>query len=53
MLKRFLRKKNGQGLIEYILIIALIVIVCMVVLRHLSNTASDKLTEIDIELNTQ
>ena len=45
-----LRSKKGQGLVEYALIIALIAVVCIVALRTLGNSASDRLDEVATEV---
>jgi pilus assembly protein Flp/PilA len=50
LLKRLVKEENGQGLVEYVLIIALVAIICMVVLRQLGNTANTKLDEIETEI---
>ena len=47
-----LREKRGQGLVEYVLIIALIAIICMGLLRTLGNSANDKLDEINTEISS-
>ncbi len=42
----FIKNKKGQGLIEYIVIVALMAIASMVVMRKLSQTTTGKLAQI-------
>ena len=51
MLRNFFAKEEGQGLVEYALIIALIALVVIVALRALGNTVNTKFEEIDAGLN--
>lgn len=46
MLKRFMKEEEGQGLVEYALIAALIAVVCVAALQTLSTDISTKLTEV-------
>ena len=46
-LMRLIRDESGQGLVEYVLIIALIAVVCIVILRNLGQTTSSKLDEVE------
>jgi pilus assembly protein Flp/PilA len=50
-LQRLIKEESGQGLVEYVLIIALIAIICMAILRTLGNTANTKLGEIEGEIS--
>jgi pilus assembly protein Flp/PilA len=50
LLARLVKEESGQGLVEYVLIIALIAIICMAVLRTLGNTADGKLQDINDEI---
>jgi pilus assembly protein Flp/PilA len=50
MLKRLFTEEEGQGLVEYALIIALIAVVAIVAIRLLGTTTSDKLNEVSTEL---
>ena len=43
---KFLRDEEGQGMIEYALIIALIAVVAIVALRALGNSVSNKLDNV-------
>lgn len=45
-LKRFVREEQGQGLVEYALIAALIAVVCVAALQTLSGDISTKLTAV-------
>ncbi len=51
ILKRLVKEESGQGLVEYVLIIALVSIICMAVLRTLGNSANSKLTDIEAEIS--
>ncbi len=51
ILKRLVKEESGQGLVEYVLIIALVAILCMAILRTLGNSANNKLGEINTEIN--
>ena len=51
VLERLLKEESGQGLVEYVLIIALVAIICMAVLRTLGTSANDKLDEIEGEIS--
>ena len=46
----FIRKRAGQGIVEYVLIIALIAVVVVVALGTLGNTAKNKLENISTEI---
>jgi len=50
-LLRLLKDESGQGLVEYVLIIALIAVVCIVILQNLGSSTSDKLTDVDTALS--
>ena len=47
---KFLRDEEGQGMIEYALIIALIAVVAIVALRTLGNSVSNKLDNVSTNL---
>lgn len=44
LLKRFFHEEEGQGLVEYALIIALVVVIAIVALRTIGNRANTTLT---------
>ena len=46
-LMRLLKEESGQGLVEYVLIIALIAVVCIVILQNLGSNTADKLNDVD------
>jgi pilus assembly protein Flp/PilA len=46
LVKRFVSEEQGQGLVEYALIAALIAVVCVAALQTLSGDISTKLTEV-------
>ena len=46
MLKRFVKEEEGQGLVEYALIAALIAVVCVAALQTLSGDISTKLESV-------
>ena len=46
-LMRLWKEESGQGLVEYVLIIALIAVVCIVILQNLGSSTSDKLSDVD------
>ena len=52
LFKRLVKEEEGQGLVEYALIIALIAIVVIGAVRTLGGSVNDKFTEINTELNT-
>jgi len=52
VLTRLVKEESGQGLVEYVLIIALIAIICMAILRTLGQSADGKLQEINTEINS-
>jgi pilus assembly protein Flp/PilA len=43
---RLNRDEKGASLVEYVLLVALIAVVCIVALQLLGNSASDKLTSV-------
>jgi pilus assembly protein Flp/PilA len=43
---RLRRDDRGASLVEYVLLVALIAVVCIVALQLLGNSASDKLTSV-------
>lgn len=51
MLRNFLRDEDGQGMVEYVLIIALIAILLVVALKALSQAIGDKFNVVGDELN--
>ncbi|MFC1808530.1 Flp family type IVb pilin [Candidatus Omnitrophota bacterium] len=51
-MKRLLRSKKAQSLVEYGLIIALIAIVCIVALRLLGTSARDQLNDVSTEISS-
>ena len=44
MLKRFLNDESGQGMTEYVLIIALIAVICIVAIRLFGSQIKDLIT---------
>lgn len=50
LLKKFFKDESGQGLVEYALIIALVVIVAIVAVRTLGSNVSTKLDEAATEI---
>ena len=50
-LMRLMKEESGQGLVEYVLIIALIAAVCVVILQSIGTKANTKLTDVDGSLN--
>lgn len=52
LLKRFIREEEGQGLVEYALIIALIAIVAIAALKFAGSSVSGKLNEIGTAINS-
>ena len=46
VIKRFIREEKGQGLIEYVLIIALIAIACIGALQLLRGQAENALNDV-------
>lgn len=50
MAKRFIKDESGQGMIEYVIIAALIVIAVVVILSNLGGTLGDKFKFVDKEL---
>lgn len=51
MLNSFMAKEEGQGLVEYALILALIAIVVIGALTLLGESVNDKMTEVNSGLN--
>lgn len=49
-MREFLRDENGQGMVEYALIIALVSIVAMAILFTLGGTISNKFSEVNNKL---
>jgi len=43
---RFVREEEGATLVEYILLVALIAVICIVAMKFLGNTASNKFTNV-------
>ena len=43
LIKRFVREEEGQGLVEYALIAALIAVVCVAALQAIGTNANTKL----------
>ena len=52
LMKRFVREEDGQGLVEYALIAALIAVVCVAALQTLQGDISTKLTEVGDSVDT-
>ena len=46
LLKRLVTEESGQGLVEYVLIIALIAVICLGGLRLLGNNANNRLDQV-------
>jgi len=51
-LARVRRDDRGASLVEYVLLVALIAVVCIVALQLLGNSASDKLTSVGNAIST-
>lgn len=49
-MREFLRDENGQGMVEYALIIALVSIIAIVALRALGNVINDNFENVNDEL---
>ena len=49
---RFNRDEKGASLVEYVLLVALIAVVCIVALQLLGNSASDKLTSVGNQISS-
>ncbi len=47
LVKRLLTEEKGQGLVEYVLIIALIAVVVITILTSIGNKANNQLTTVD------
>lgn len=45
-MKRLVREEEGQGMVEYALILALVAIICIVGYRLLGNAANNKVTDV-------
>jgi len=52
LLARVRRDDRGASLVEYVLLVALIAVVCIVALQLLGNSASDKLTSVGNAIST-
>lgn len=50
--REFVRNEEGQGLVEYALIIALIAIIVIIALRVLGRTVSNTYTNVGTQLQT-
>lgn len=50
MLKKFLADENGQGMVEYGLILALVAVVVIVAIRALGKNVSEKIEAVNTEL---
>ncbi|MBM7866203.1 Flp family type IVb pilin [Heliobacterium gestii] len=48
---KLLHNEDGQGLVEYGLILALVVIVCIAMLRSMGGSLTNKFTEINNAIN--
>jgi pilus assembly protein Flp/PilA len=46
LIKRFIQEEEGQGLVEYALIAALIAVVCVAALQAIGTNANTKLTSV-------
>ena len=49
---RFNRDEKGASLVEYVLLVALIAIVCIVALQLVGNNAYDKLTSVGNQVSS-
>ena len=47
----FMKNEQGQGLVEYVLILSLIALVVIVIMRALGNTLNNKFSKIKDVLN--
>ena len=52
VVSRVRRDDRGASLVEYVLLVALIAVVCIVALQLLGNSASDKLTSVGNAIST-
>ena len=50
LIKRLLKEENGQGLVEYVLIIALIAVVVIGILTSIGGKARNQLNTVDQSL---
>jgi len=53
MIKRFLKDENGQGMVEYGLILALISVVVIALLASIGTSLKGKFNTIDTELKKE
>ena len=51
-LKKFLKTKKGQGLVEWIMILALILVAVMALLGQIGSKAKSKASDILVEMDT-
>lgn len=51
LLKNFVKEESGQGMIEYVIIMALLVIAAIAALRLLGGALKDKFNTVTDELN--
>lgn len=47
LISRFIHEESGQGLVEYIILAALMIIVLITVIRNLGGTMGEKFKEIE------
>lgn len=52
LFKNFLVEDEGQGLVEYALLLSLIAIVCILAITNLGNKAKQVFTNIDSKMKT-
>ena len=50
-MNKFFKEENGQGLVEYVLLIALLVIVVLGVLSNVGSSTQERFQEIDDALS--
>ena len=46
MIKQFINDENGASLVEYVLLVAMIGVVCLIAFRFLGNTLNNRLNTI-------